>query len=458
MRTTEEKKNVRDDSVAEVTIDCNQEKTISTKQENSERSKVETQKVDKGASHTEKRPQTTTREGEEATERTAAKCRIMTIEAMLERWEHLSQKDPWYNRMYLAATSGTIRSVNLANLSESCGKTTQAKKGENASSSSDGFELVDETNIYPLMWKGKREEIRLAEADVMCLVVGKWLNDNVMDMYLLSIYEEQLQGKDTATVHVCTTIWHPEVLANQKVEAVKGDGSCVRRTKGHVQKGWKENLGTTSQMRRGGEEGQKTIDLRGSEGVKAANTEKRYESRDTVGQTQRSDVKVSKLEGVEAANTEKRNVSRDTAGQTQRSDPYDETDDGEGRNDGTCDKGQSYEEDASNEEEDSEKGYNNIEDNDGEDKEEEDISRSSSREERCSEDNTQNTSRKTQGGRSHGRRQDSNANKQFVLKEKAIEGRKYAIYEKNKNIRTQMASRYVVLLRLLSLHASCAKW
>ncbi|GBG67136.1 hypothetical protein CBR_g81560 [Chara braunii] len=220
MRTTEEKKNVGDDSVAEVTIDCNQEKTISTKQDNSERSKVETQKVDKGASHTEKRPQATTREGEEATERTAAKCRIMTMEAMLERWEHLSQKDPWYKRMYLAATRGTIRSADLGP-AESCGKTTQTKKGENASTSSDGFEVVDETNIYPLMWKGKREEIRLAETDVMCLAVGKWLNDNVMDMYLFSIYEEQLQGKDTATVHVCTTFWHPVVLANQKVDTVK---------------------------------------------------------------------------------------------------------------------------------------------------------------------------------------------------------------------------------------------
>ncbi|GBG90446.1 hypothetical protein CBR_g50692 [Chara braunii] len=147
MWTTEEKTNVGDDSVAEVTIDSNQEKTISTKQENSERSKVQTQKVDKGASHTEKRPQATTREGEEATERTVAKCTIVTMEAMLERWEHLSQKDSWYNRMYLAATRGTIRSADLGH-AESSGKTTQTKKGENASSSSDKFEVVDETNKF----------------------------------------------------------------------------------------------------------------------------------------------------------------------------------------------------------------------------------------------------------------------------------------------------------------------
>ncbi|GBG76545.1 hypothetical protein CBR_g22293 [Chara braunii] len=687
MRTTEEKKNVGDDSVAEVTIDSNQEKTISTKQENPERSKVETQKVDKGASHTEKRPQATTRED-------GGEVHMMTMKAISERWEHLSQKDPWYNRMYLAATRGTIRSADLGQ-GESCGKMTQANKDNNASSSSDEFEVVDETNIYSLMWKGKREKIRLAEADVMCLAVGKWLNDNVMDMYLISIYEEQLQGKDTAAVNVCTTFWHPEVLANQKVDTVKRgwelrvkswttkihrlckdlevapvvlipinhkhhwillimlnvrefwtDCTCpdaiivdscdgyatpdwralrtlmwheylndkrrgpdvarqlvdkswntcrdvfgrgliharfsqrsnredcgvyvccmaeelitklahpptengvskddileivtkmhidgrivehfrrravdriveyediasslkqvqethpparlrektaVRKEKGKFQRGqheksktspllkshadraavttsWKANrsdfnkrqresvpaspASTKNRMRQdrsppqapkkrscaegvevqprhnitnakrrriieGEEEGQETIDLRGSEGVEVVNTEKRHESRDTAGQTQRSDAKVSKL---------------DTAGQTQNSDPYDETNDGEGRNKGTCDEGQSYGEDASKEEEDSEKGYNNTEDSDGEVKEEEDISRSSIREERCSEDNTQNTSRKTQGGRSHGRRHDSNANKQLVLKEKAIEGRKYAMYEKNKNI------------------------
>ncbi|GBG74810.1 hypothetical protein CBR_g19321 [Chara braunii] len=219
MRTIDEKNDAHD-RVAEVTINSNQEKTISRKQEHVERSKMETQKLDKGAMHTEKRPQATTREGEEATERTAANCRIMTMEALLERWEHLSRKDPWYNRMYLATTRGTIRPADLGR-TESCRKTIQGKKGENASSSSNGFEVVDETNIYPLMWKGGREEIRLAEADVMCLIVGKWLNDNVMDMYLLSIYEEQLKGKDTAAVHVCTTFWHPEVLANQKVEGVK---------------------------------------------------------------------------------------------------------------------------------------------------------------------------------------------------------------------------------------------
>uniref|UniRef100_A0A388LHS1 Ubiquitin-like protease family profile domain-containing protein n=1 Tax=Chara braunii TaxID=69332 RepID=A0A388LHS1_CHABU len=219
MRTTEEKTH-KHESVAKVTIDSNQEKTKSRKQEHVERSKVETQKLDKGATHTEKRPQATTREGEEATERTTTNCRIITMEAMLGRWQHPSRKDPWYNRMYLAATRGTIQSADLGR-SESCRKTTQGKKGENASSSSNGFEVVDETNIYPLTWKGKREEIRPAEADVMCLAVGKWLNDNVMDMYLLSVYEEQLQGKNTAAVHVCTTFWHLEVLANKKVEAVK---------------------------------------------------------------------------------------------------------------------------------------------------------------------------------------------------------------------------------------------
>ncbi|GBG64172.1 hypothetical protein CBR_g40872 [Chara braunii] len=506
MRTTEEKKNVGDDSVAEVAVDSNQEKTISMKQENSERSKVKTQKVDKGASHTEKRPQATTREGEKATERTAAKCTIMTMEAMLERWEHLSQKDPWYNRMYLAATRETIRSADLGH-AESCGKTTQANKGENASSSSDEFEVVDETNIYPLMWKGKREEIRLTEADVMCLAVGKWLNDNVMDMYLMSIYEEQLQGKDTAAVHVCTTFWHPEVLANQKVDTVKRgwelrvksrtteihrlcknleaapvvlipinhkhhwmllimlnvrefwtdckcpDAVIVDSCDGYATLDWRA-LRTLmwheylNDKRRGPNVARQLVD-------KSWNTCKDVFGRELIHarssqQSNREDCGVyvccmaekliTKLAHLPTENgfskddileiVEKMPIDGRTVGDFRRRalDRITECaatakDDGEGRNEGTCDEGQSYGEDASKEEEDSEKGYSNTKDSDSEVKEEEDISRSSSREERCSEDNTRNTSRKTPGGRSHGRRHDSNANKQLVLKEKAIEGR-----------------------------------
>ncbi|GBG66889.1 hypothetical protein CBR_g72644 [Chara braunii] len=67
----------------------------------------------------------------------------------------------------------------------------------------------------------RREDIRLGEADVMCLAVGNWLNDNVMDMYLQSVYEEQCQGKDTAEVHVCTTFWNPQLLANQQGDTAK---------------------------------------------------------------------------------------------------------------------------------------------------------------------------------------------------------------------------------------------
>ncbi|GBG90177.1 hypothetical protein CBR_g50271 [Chara braunii] len=176
-------------------------------------------------------------EAEETTERTAANCKIMTMEAMLERWEHLSRKDPWYNRMYLYATRGTIRSADLGR-SESCEKTRQGKKGDNTSSSSDGLEVVDESNIYPLTWKGRREEIRLGEADVMCLVVGKWLNDNVMNMYLQSVYEEQCQGKDTAEVHVCTTFWNPQLLVNQQGDIAKRGWVLrvkSRTTKVHLQ-------------------------------------------------------------------------------------------------------------------------------------------------------------------------------------------------------------------------------
>ncbi|GBG63149.1 hypothetical protein CBR_g36918 [Chara braunii] len=155
--------------------------------------------------------------------------------------------------------------------------------------------------------------------------------------------------------------------------------SCAERVEGQP----RHNNANTKRRRiiEGVEEEKETIDLRGSDGVTATDTEKR-------------------------------DVSRDTARKTQRSYPYDETEDSRGRNVGTCDEGESYEEDASNEEEDSDNGSNNTEYTDDEDEEEEDPSRSSSREERSSKDNTQNTSRKTQGGTSDGRREDSNVDKQ----------------------------------------------
>ncbi|GBG62734.1 hypothetical protein CBR_g31751 [Chara braunii] len=202
MRTTEENNPGRE-SVADVTMESNREKTIPRKEDHVERGEVEMQKLDKGATHTEKSPKATMTEAKETTERTAANCSTMTMEAMLERWEHLSRKDPWYNRMYLYATRGTICSADLGR-SESCGKTRQGKKGENTSSSADGLEVVDESNIYPFTWKGRREEIQLGETDVMCLAVRNWLNDNVMDMYFLqSVYEKQCQEE------LITKLAHP---------------------------------------------------------------------------------------------------------------------------------------------------------------------------------------------------------------------------------------------------------
>ncbi|GBG65734.1 hypothetical protein CBR_g52328 [Chara braunii] len=74
-------------------------------------------------------------------------------------------------------------------------------------------------------------------------------------------------------------------------------------------------------------------------------------------------------EGVEAAEDEKRDVSRDTTGKEQRAgtEEYDETEDDEGGNTAAFYEGQSYGEDESNEEEDSDNGYNNTQDGDHED-------------------------------------------------------------------------------------------
>ncbi|GBG83874.1 hypothetical protein CBR_g37744 [Chara braunii] len=131
-------------------------------------------------------------------------------------------------------------------------------------------------------------------------------------------------------------------------------------------------------------------------------------------------------EGVEAVESEKRDVSRDAAVKDHRTDSeeYNETEDGEEGNTGTLNEEQSYGEDESNEEEDSHNGYNNTEDDDDEDDDDEEPSQSSRREERRSEDNRKKTYRKTQGGTSDKGREESNADKELVLKEKAIEGRK----------------------------------
>ncbi|GBG73309.1 hypothetical protein CBR_g13028 [Chara braunii] len=131
-------------------------------------------------------------------------------------------------------------------------------------------------------------------------------------------------------------------------------------------------------------------------------------------------------EGGGAAEGEKRDVSRDAAGNELRTDTeeYDETEDGEGGNTGTFNEGQSYREDESNEEEESDNGYNNAQDGDDEDDDDEEPSQSSSREERRSEDNRKKTYRKTRGGTSDEGREESNADKQLVPKEKTIEGRK----------------------------------
>ncbi|GBG64242.1 hypothetical protein CBR_g41163 [Chara braunii] len=123
-------------------------------------------------------------------------------------------------------------------------------------------------------------------------------------------------------------------------------------------------------------------------------------------------------EGVEAAESEKRDVSRDAEVKDHMTDSeeYDETEDGEGGNTGTLNEEQSYGEDENNEEEDSHNGYNNTEDDDDKDDDDKDDddeepSQSSRTEERRSEDNKKKTYQKTQGGTSDTGTEESNVDK-----------------------------------------------
>ncbi|GBG77464.1 hypothetical protein CBR_g23912 [Chara braunii] len=129
-------------------------------------------------------------------------------------------------------------------------------------------------------------------------------------------------------------------------------------------------------------------------------------------------------EGVEAAEDEKGDLSRDTAVKEHMTEceEYDETEDGEAGNTDRLNEKQSYGEDESNEEEDSHNGYNNTQDGDDDDDDDEEPSQSSRREERRTKDNRKKTYRKTQGGTSDKGREESNADKLLVLKKKAIEG------------------------------------
>ncbi|GBG62468.1 hypothetical protein CBR_g30789 [Chara braunii] len=132
-------------------------------------------------------------------------------------------------------------------------------------------------------------------------------------------------------------------------------------------------------------------------------------------------------DGVVAGDTGKRDVSRDAVRKTQQSDPHNDTEGSGRRSEGTCNEGESYGKDASNEEENNDSGSRNNENSDDDDEEEEDGSRSSGTEERCSEDNTQNTYRRTHEGTSDGRSEENNADKQLVLKEKANKGRRHIL-------------------------------
>ncbi|GBG58903.1 hypothetical protein CBR_g24254 [Chara braunii] len=91
---------------------------------------------------------------------------------------------------------------------------------------------VDEEHLFPFTWKSRRHAISITKRDVLRLGAKQWLNDNVIDMYLQSVYDEHFLDGDNMTLHVCTSFWHPAVIANQNVYVVKA--------------GWQERIKSTS--------------------------------------------------------------------------------------------------------------------------------------------------------------------------------------------------------------------
>ncbi|GBG77298.1 hypothetical protein CBR_g23627 [Chara braunii] len=80
---------------------------------------------------------------------------------------------------------------------------------------------VDEEHLFLFTWKSRRHAILITKRDVLRLGAKQWLNDNVIDMYLQSIYDEHFRDGDNMTLHVCTSFWHPTVIANHKVYIAK---------------------------------------------------------------------------------------------------------------------------------------------------------------------------------------------------------------------------------------------
>ncbi|GBG83229.1 hypothetical protein CBR_g36844 [Chara braunii] len=80
---------------------------------------------------------------------------------------------------------------------------------------------VDEEHLFPFTWKSRRHALSITKRDVLRLGAKQWLNDNVIDMYLQSVYDEHFPDGDNMTLHVCTSFWHPAVIVNQKVYVAK---------------------------------------------------------------------------------------------------------------------------------------------------------------------------------------------------------------------------------------------
>ncbi|GBG75465.1 hypothetical protein CBR_g20097 [Chara braunii] len=145
----------------------------------------------------------------------------LSSERSVKRWKRIME-DLWYAEIYEIMTTDDVQYSQMVHeplFSIVRGNRSRAMIAEAGKRP----ERVDEEHLFPFTWKSIRYAIAITKRDVLRLGAKQWLNDDVIDMYLQSVYEEHFPAEDNTTLHVCTTFWHPAVIANQKVYVVKGE-------------------------------------------------------------------------------------------------------------------------------------------------------------------------------------------------------------------------------------------
>ncbi|GBG82057.1 hypothetical protein CBR_g34336 [Chara braunii] len=143
----------------------------------------------------------------------------LSSERSVKRWKRILE-DPWYAEMYQMMTTDDFQYPQMAHeplFSIAGGNRSRGMVVEAGKRS----ERVDKEHLFPFTWTSRRHVIAITKRDVLRLGAKQWLNDNVIDLYLQFVYEEHFPAQDNTTFHVCTTFWHPAVIANQKVYVSK---------------------------------------------------------------------------------------------------------------------------------------------------------------------------------------------------------------------------------------------